>query len=55
MLAYDPQTSGGLLLAMERDAAERLLVQLRQQGYMPESRIIGEVSAGNPGLVFLHT
>ena len=51
MLAYDPQTSGGLLLAMERDAAEQLLGQLRQQGYMPESRIIGEVRAGDPGMV----
>ena len=51
MLAYDPQTSGGLLLAMERDAAEQLLGQLRQQGYAPESRIIGEVRAGDPGMV----
>ena len=55
MLAYDPQTSGGLLLAMERDAAEQLLQQLRQVGYAPKNCIIGEVGVGNPGLVFLHT
>lgn len=53
MIAYDPQTSGGLLLAMEPTAAEQLLAALAQQGYGPECRIIGSVKATDPGLVFL--
>jgi len=53
MIAYDPQTSGGLLLAMEPTAAEQLLAALAQQGYGPECRIIGSVRATDPGLVFL--
>ncbi len=53
MIAYDPQTSGGLLLAMERDAATQLLAALLQQGYEPDCRVIGEVRATDPGIVFL--
>jgi selenide,water dikinase len=53
MIGYDPQTSGGLLLAMERDAAEQLCVMLGQRGYAPKCRIIGEVRRADPGLVFL--
>lgn len=53
MIAYDPQTSGGLLLAMEPTAAEQLLAALAQQGYGPECRIIGSVKATDPGFVFL--
>jgi selenide,water dikinase len=53
MIGYDPQTSGGLLLAMERDAAEQLCVMLGQRGYAPKCRIIGEVRKADPGLVFL--
>lgn len=53
MIGYDPQTSGGLLLAMDRTSAEQLLALLGQHGYQPESRIIGEVRAVDPGLVFL--
>jgi len=53
MLGYDPQTSGGLLLAMEREAASRLLDELHRQGYLPECRIIGEAHPGEPGLIRL--
>ncbi len=54
MIGYDPQTSGGLLLAMERDAAMRLQDELQRRGYLPECRVIGEVLAGEPGLVYLN-
>jgi selenide,water dikinase len=53
MIGYDPQTSGGLLLALDRDVAEKLLATLIQRGYAPECRIIGEVRATDPGLVSL--
>ena len=53
MIGYDPQTSGGLLLAIDRTSAEQLLALLGQHGYQPECRIIGEVRAADPGLVFL--
>ncbi len=54
MIAYDPQTSGGLLLAMLPEAATQLLAALPAQGYAPECRIIGSVRATDPGLVFAH-
>ena len=53
LIAYDPQTSGGLLLAMEAAAAESLLEALGQRGYAPECAIIGTVRATDPGLLFL--
>ena len=42
-LAPDPQTSGGLLVALPREQAERLLSLLRP--FAPWSAIVGEVSA----------
>lgn len=53
MIGYDPQTSGGLLLALNAETAAELLAALRQQGYGPECRIIGDVRAADPGLVFI--
>jgi selenide,water dikinase len=53
LIAYDPQTSGGLLLAMEAEAAKLLLEALSQRGYAPECRIIGSVHATDPGIVFI--
>lgn len=53
MIAYDPQTSGGLLLSMTAAAAAKLLALLRQQGYAPDCRVIGLVRAADPGLVFV--
>jgi len=51
MIGYDPQTSGGLLLAMDRESAARLLGELKRRGYAPECRVIGEVRSADPGLV----
>ena len=41
--AYDPQTSGGLLIALPADQAERLLGDLRAQG-LASARLVGRVS-----------
>lgn len=51
MIGYDPQTSGGLLLALEAETATQLLAALHRQGYAPACRIIGDVRAGDPGWV----
>ena len=53
MIVHDPQTSGGLLLAMARDTAHVLLAALAAQGYQPQCRIIGEVLAADPGMIRL--
>ncbi len=47
-LLYDPQTSGGLLVALDAAEAEALVGALRKDGY--EAAVIGEVRAG-AGLV----
>lgn len=52
LIGYDPQTSGGLLLALEADTAAQLLARLVQAGYGPQCAIIGEVRSGDPGLIF---
>ncbi len=41
-LLHDPQTSGGLLIALERDAAPRL-VDMLHLGSDPDAAVIGEV------------
>ena len=46
-LAFDPQTSGGLLLSLPADRAEPLLLEL------PEARRIGRVTAAHPGRIRL--
>ena len=46
-LAYDPQTSGGLLLCLPADRAEGLLLELK------EARAIGRITAHNPGRIRL--
>lgn len=53
LIGYDPQTSGGLLLALTPEVADQLLESLHQAGYVPECRVIGRVEAGNPGVIFL--
>ncbi len=52
LIGYDPQTSGGLLLALRPDTARQLLSLLGPAGYQPECRIIGEVRAGDSGIIF---
>ncbi len=51
-LLSDPQTSGGLLLTVAPDAADRVLAQLHAAGY-PLARAIGRVEAGTPGITVL--
>jgi len=42
IVLYDPQTSGGLLISIDRKLAERALDLLNQEGFI-KSKIIGEV------------
>jgi len=46
-LLTDPQTSGGLLVACDADAADRLVADIISAGY-PFARRIGRVEAGEP-------
>ena len=48
-LACDAQTSGGLLIALRHEGAERLLEELRASGHA--AAIIGELAAAKPGEV----
>ncbi len=41
-LFFDPQTSGGLLFAVDSDKVDVAVTALRDQGY-PEAAIVGEV------------
>ena len=43
-ILFDPQTSGGLLIAVEKDRADELLGRLKARG-IEEAAIIGEVIA----------
>jgi selenide,water dikinase len=49
-LLYDPQTSGGLLLALPASQADELLTALREVG-IHEAQRIGEITAEPVGLV----
>jgi selenide,water dikinase len=49
-LLTDPQTSGGLLVAVEPGKADALLARIREAGY-PRAAIVGTVEAGEPRLV----
>jgi len=51
-LFFDPQTSGGLLIAIGEEHAERLLDRLIDKG-VTQSRIIGEVAAGKAEKIFI--
>ena len=48
-LLCDPQTSGGLLVAVAPEAADRVLAQVRHAG-LDLASIVGELSAGAPGI-----
>jgi selenide,water dikinase len=51
-LIHDPQTSGGLLLAVEGAAADGFVAALRARG-VEEARVVGHVALdAEPGLVF---
>ncbi len=51
-LCFDPQTSGGLLIAVAENTANNLLEKLRASG-VPDATIIGKVLDSGPGRVFL--
>ena len=46
LLLTDPQTSGGLLVACDAQAAPAILAQIREGD--PRAAIIGSVEAGDP-------
>ena len=50
IVLFDPQTSGGLLIALPRSNGERLLAGLHAKG-MPEAAIIGEVTGRETNLI----
>lgn len=49
-LLCDPQTSGGLLVAVDRDAVEGALALIHAAGFA-EATIVGEMAAGPVGIV----
>lgn len=53
MLLSDPQTSGGLLIAATPMAVEAIALAMREAGYGLACAVVGEVEAGNPGMIEL--
>jgi selenide,water dikinase len=53
MILFDPQTSGGLLISVQKEKAQELLEQLRKKG-MEDSAIVGEVIAGAGEKIFVN-
>lgn len=51
-ILYDPQTSGGLLISLPPDEAEKLVDTLKKGGHL-HSCIVGEVMEGPPGKIRL--
>jgi len=49
-ILFDPQTSGGLLIAVEDGKADKLLNLLQEKG-VEEAAIIGEVTGDSPGMI----
>ena len=49
-LLYDPQTSGGLLLAVAPEKAERLVKAILDRG-VSHAAVIGEVIGGGAGAI----
>jgi selenide,water dikinase len=49
---YDPQTSGGLLISLPSDGAEKLVAALKKEGHVHTS-IVGEVVEDHPGRIQL--
>ena len=52
-LLFDPQTSGGLLICIDRDDADKLVDELNQKG-IDESAVIGEVISAPPGKILVN-
>lgn len=53
-LCFDPQTSGGLLIAVGQDAADELLTRLHTAG-IAEAAIIGRILDSGSGRVFINS
>jgi selenide,water dikinase len=51
MALYDPQTSGGLLIAAPAEALESIMARLAKRRYPLDYGIIGEVIAGEAGTI----
>jgi selenide,water dikinase len=51
-VAFDPQTSGGLLIALPQGDAPRLVAELRAGG-VPAATIVGSVTARQASMVRL--
>jgi selenide,water dikinase len=51
-LLYDPQTSGGLLIAVRRSRAAALLAALAKKG-VPRAAVIGRVTRKAPAKIVL--
>ena len=51
-ILFDPQTSGGLLIAVSRDVSEALIRELKSDG-VPEAVIIGEVMSTPEEKIFV--
>jgi selenide,water dikinase len=49
-ILYDPQTSGGLLIALPAEKAERLLEEMHREG-VPDAAIIGEITDSHKGSI----
>jgi selenide,water dikinase len=52
-ILFDPQTSGGLLIAVAEAKAARLLEKLKEAG-IKEAAIIGDVVSGNKGKIVVN-
>ena len=52
-ILFDPQTSGGLLIAVAETKTDQLLEKLREAG-IKEAAIIGEVVSGNNRKIVVH-
>jgi len=53
MALYDPQTSGGLLIAAPQEALESIMTRLAKRRYALDYGLIGEVVAGEAGTITL--
>ncbi len=49
-LLFDPQTAGGLLIALKQESAQALVTALQTNGYTA-ARVIGSAEEGAPGIV----
>jgi len=52
-LLFDPQTSGGLLICLDRDDADKMVDELNQKG-IDESAVIGEVISAPPEKILVN-